>query len=195
MVEPLDTWFKREIFPHEEALTRYLRRHWRQDPDEIHDLRQETYIRLYQAALTSRPMTPRAFLFTTARNLIADRLRRARVVTIDTAGDLEVLNVVRDDLSPERHLAGRQELRVLAAAFDRLPAKSRETVWLRRVERLSQKEVAIRLGIAQKTVEWHLQRGMKRLADALFGNETSGGETIEEPMEKSEQGHGQQSTD
>lgn len=190
MTDSVDAWFKREVLVHEAALMRFIRRYWSRHPDEIHDLRQETYIRVYETALRSRPAIPRAFLFTTAKHLMADRIRRQRVMTIDTVGDLEVLNVLNDDLSPERRIAARQELRVLAKAFDSLPPKCRETVWLRRVERLSQQEVATRLGVAQKTVEWHLQRGMKRLADALFGS--SMGRESEANVDASESQHGQQ---
>src|SRR5690348_11395197 len=68
MEETLEAWFIREILAHEEALVRYLSRHWPKQ-DEILDLRQETYIRVYETAHVSRPLTPRAFLFTTARNL------------------------------------------------------------------------------------------------------------------------------
>ncbi len=52
--EPLDTWFKREILAHEAALVRCLTRTWR-DREEILDLRQEIYIRVYEAASNSRP--------------------------------------------------------------------------------------------------------------------------------------------
>jgi RNA polymerase sigma factor (sigma-70 family) len=193
--EDLDSWFKREIVVHEAALMHFIRRHWRRGAGEILDLRQETYVRVYAAAMISRPAVPRAFLFTTARNLMADWVRRQRVVTIDTVGDLELLLVMRDELTPERRAAARQELRVLAQALDALPPRCRETVWLRRVERLSQKEVATRLGVAQKTVEWQLQKGMKRLADALFGKETHDAALSEADNDESESRHGKQQAD
>lgn len=171
MDESLKTWFVREILVHEEALVRYLRRIWR-TPDEVYDLRQETYIRVYQAAATQRPASPKAFLFATARHLIADRIRRQRVITIDTMGDLEALNVLIDEISPEQRVGARQELRHLAVAFDQLPEQCRKTVWMRRVEELSQKEVAHRLGISPRTVEKHLMKGIRLLANALFGGDT-----------------------
>ena len=62
-------------------------------------------------------------------------------------------------------------LRRLADALDRLPDRCREVVWLRRVEELSQKDVASRLGISEKTVEKHIAKGMRLLADALFTSE------------------------
>ena len=44
-------------------------------------------------------------------------------------------------------------------------------VWLRRVEELSQKDVALRLGISEKTVEKHIAKGMRLLAGQLFGGD------------------------
>src|SRR3546814_3782198 len=72
MDDSLDDWFAREILVHEGALESFLRRAW-PNRDEIHDLRQEAYVRVYEAAARSRPTTPRAFLFTTARHLVTDR--------------------------------------------------------------------------------------------------------------------------
>lgn len=188
MTDSLDAWFKREILVHEDALMRFLRALWKRDPADIHDLRQEVYARVYEAAVLSRPVSPHAFLFTAAKHLVTDRIRRERVVSIDTVGDLEELDAIVDEISPERQTMARQELRTLARAFDSLPPKCRDTVWFRRVERLSTREVAARLGITQKTVEGHLTKGLKRLADALFGDDMNGSQS---PPEKSrERSHG-----
>jgi RNA polymerase sigma factor (sigma-70 family) len=168
MDESVDTWFKREIVVHEAALMRFLRRSW-PHPQDLHDLRQETYIRVYEAAARSRPRQAKAFLFATAKHLIMDRVRRQRIVTIDSVGDLETLDVIIDEMSPERRIGARQELRALAQAFDDLPPKCRETVWLRRVDRLPQRQVAARMGVTEKTVEKHLMKGMRLLTNALLG--------------------------
>ena len=168
MNDDLDRWFAREILVHEEALVRYLRRVW-PVADDLHDLRQEAYIRIYEAAARARPSSPKSFLFTTVRNLITDRVRRERVVSIEVRDDLEELNVLVDEMSPERVTNARQELRNLAAAFDALSPKRREVLWLRRVEELSQKEAARRMGVTEATVEKHLSTGLRQLADLLFG--------------------------
>jgi RNA polymerase sigma-70 factor (ECF subfamily) len=183
--DSLDTWFEREILVHEAALVRYLRHMWRRR-DDIHDLRQDIYIRVYEAAAKARPTSPKSFLFSTARHLMADHVRRRRVVSIDTMGDLEALNVLVDDLSPEERLHARQELRRFAKALDLLPPKCREVVWMRRVDELPQQEVATRLGISQKTVEKHVMKGMRLLADALFGSTLNAG--AREPVEGSANG-------
>ncbi len=168
MDEDLDRWFIREIVAHEAALTRYIARIW-SDPSEAHDIRQDAYIRVYESAANARPNSPKSFLFQTARNLMVDRRRRQRVVSIECVEDLEALHVSVDELSPERRLSALQELRLLAAAFNALPSKCRNVVWLRRVEGLSQREVAQRLNIGETTVEKHVARGVKALANVFFG--------------------------
>src|SRR5690606_33333873 len=60
----LDDWFIREILVHEEVLMSYLFRRW-PIRSEVPDLRQEVYVRVYEAAAKARPAAPRAFLFTT----------------------------------------------------------------------------------------------------------------------------------
>ncbi len=195
MDDSLDAWFAREILAHEDALVSYLRRSWG-NRDDIHDLRQETYVRVYEAAARMRPTTPKSFMFTTARHLMTDRLRRGRVVSIETVGDLDALNVLVDEISPERRLDARQVLKRLADAFDRLPDRCREVVWLRRVEELSQKQVAARLGISEKTVEKHVAKGVRLIAEYFYANEQAhrGGRS-DATGAKQGNGHGQQQTD
>lgn len=184
----LDNWFVEEILVHEDALLRYLRRHWLRH-DEVHDLRQELYARVYEAAARSLPAQPKAFLFASARHLMADRLRRARVVSIEPMGDFEPSSVLVDEVSPERWTGGRQALMRLADAFDCLPDRCREVVWLRRVEELSQKEVAARMGISEKTVEKHIAKGMRLLADRLFGGDADARCDARQPAAGRNDGH------
>jgi len=168
MPTEFDDWFVREILAHERALTLFLQRSW-PHRHELHDLRQEVYARIYEAAARTRPTAPKAFLFATARHLMTDRLRRSRVVSIEAVGDLEALNVLVDEESPEHWLGGQQVLKRLAEAFDRLPGRCREVVWLRRVEELPQREVAMRLGISEKTVEKHVAKGARLIAEYFHG--------------------------
>jgi RNA polymerase sigma-70 factor (ECF subfamily) len=96
-------------------------------------------------------------------------VRRERVVHIEARGDLDALNVLVDEISPERRASARQELARLARAFDLLPLRCRDVMWLTKVESLTQREVASRLGINQKAVEKQVSRGIRLLAEALFG--------------------------
>lgn len=168
MITALDQWFAQEILPLEGALVRYLTRVW-PNSTEVLDLRQDIYVRVYESARRNLPTSPRAFLFTTARNLLTDRIRHSRVVFIDSTPDFDTLQVLVDEISPERRLGARQELHRLARAFDSLSEKCRNVVWLRRVEGLSQRETAQRLGLLEGAVESQLARGVRVLALAVFG--------------------------
>jgi RNA polymerase sigma factor (sigma-70 family) len=173
-----DQWFAEQILSHEVSLTRYLHRVW---PviSEIPDLRQDIYVRVYEHARQSPPTSPRAFLFATARNLLADHMRRKRVVSIEATADAGVFDLLVDDLSPERQVGAAQELQSLARAFDSLSDKCRSVVWLRRIEGLSQRDTAERLGLREAAVESQLARGMRALARAVFGSDDTGSDAVE----------------
>jgi RNA polymerase sigma-70 factor (ECF subfamily) len=193
--DSLNSWFAREILVHESALMRYLLRSWFRR-EEIHDLRQEIYVRVYEAAAKARPALPKSFMFTTARHLMTDRLRRGRVVSIEAVGDIDALNVLIDEISPERRMGARQELKRLTDAFDRLPDRCREVVWLRRVEELSQKQVAARMGISEKTVEKQVAKGARLIAEYFYGGNHARRPAHSDAMDTAyENGHGQQQGD
>ena len=197
MATEFDDWFVREVLVHERALSLFLQRSW-PHRDEWHDLRQEVYARVYEAAGRTRPDAPKAFLFATARHLMTDRLRRSRVVSIEPVGDFESSNVyLIDEVSPERWTGTRQALKRVVEALDRLPDRCREVVWLRRVEELPQKDVACRLGISEKTVEKHLAKGMRLIADHLYGGDAVpalDGRRARPVMDEDD-AHGRQQTD
>jgi RNA polymerase sigma factor (sigma-70 family) len=163
MADWLDLWFKSEVLVHEEILMRFLARSWPRR-DELPDLRQEIYARICEAALESRPQSPKAFLFSIAKHLMIDRRRRERIVSIQAAGDVDFSNDLLEEKTPDRHARAHQELARLARAFDRLPEKCRRVVWMRRVLDIPQREVAERLGLSERTVEGQVLRGIQLLA-------------------------------
>ncbi|HET7085499.1 MAG TPA: sigma-70 family RNA polymerase sigma factor [Rhizomicrobium sp.] len=163
----LDCWFVAEVLPLEQTLVRYMRRHW-PDAAEIPDLRQEVYIRIYEAARYERPAPIKPYLLLTARNLMIDRLRRKNVVKIETLDEIGWQEISDNEPSPEQRVAARQELRRMQRTLDELPPRCREVIVLRRIHGLSQREVAARMGIREDTVESQIAKGMQILADAAL---------------------------
>ncbi len=161
----LDAWFLREVLPLEAALMHFLRRNWRNRAD-FADLRQDVYVRIYEAARKQRPSKPRAFLFTTARNLLINRVRREQIVPIETFADLDMLE--SPDISLDRTIIARDELRLLQDALETLAPRAREAITLRQIEGLSLREIAQRMNIAEKTVERHITIALRGLADYLY---------------------------
>jgi RNA polymerase sigma-70 factor (ECF subfamily) len=172
--DELNAWFVQEVLPLEAVLERYLRRNWR-DRDDVPDLRQEVYARVYDSCARGRPDSAQAFVLSTARNLLVDRARRAQIVSIETFADMDALAPRLDELSPERHLAARSELRLLQGALNLLPAPCREVIELRKIEDLPQREVAARLGITEDRVERLLAKGVQALDEALQAATQGGG--------------------
>ncbi|WP_457326203.1 RNA polymerase sigma factor [Roseateles sp. P5_E11] len=162
-------WFSKEVLPLEPALMRLLRRHWRHAED-LPDLRQEVYMRVYESAQrTGVPEATAAFVFTCARNLLVDQVRRAQVVPFEVVADLEDLPAQpSNDFTPERLAESRQKLELLQLALDDLPPRCREVVMLRKIDGLSNKEIADRLGIAEGTIEKQITVGVRALAETLF---------------------------
>ena len=166
--ETLDDWFMRTVLPHEAALLRYLYRNWRDNPADVKDLSQEVLTRVYKAAKKDRPQQIKSFIFTTARNLLCDIIRRSKVVRIDTGMDLERMDIAGDEVAIDEQISARQELEHLEEALDTLPLKCRKVVLLRRVHGYSQRETAQHLGISESAVASHIQRGINRLSEALY---------------------------
>jgi len=168
----LGSWFIREVFPLEATLMQFLQRYWRNESD-LADLKQDVYVRIYEAAKTTRPNPVRPFLLTIARNIVIDKVRKEQVVPIEAVTDLEALNIAMDVPGPDRTAASRDDLRRLQSAINRLPPRYREAVVLAQVEGLSSQEIAIRMGITKSAVSHYLKRGIRSLADMLYGEPQS----------------------
>lgn len=64
-------------------------------------------------------------------------------------------------------LCGLIDFWVKVEAIDNLPARCREIVILRKLHSMPQKEVALHLALSEKTVEAHVNRGIKRCEEYL----------------------------
>lgn len=157
-------WFLRNILPHEPALRGWLSRSATPgvDPD---DIIQESYSILAELESVDGIRHPRAYLFQVARSIIMRHVRRARIVPIHAVEDLERLDPPDDEASPEQRTIDRDELRRLASAIAAMPPKTQQAFVLRRVNGLSQREVAARMRISENTVETHISRGVLFLID------------------------------
>ncbi|UAK23348.1 RNA polymerase sigma factor [Sphingomonas nostoxanthinifaciens] len=165
-LRPIDAWFASSILPHEADLLRQARR-WSGNDDEARDLVHEAYTQLLQLSAWDHIGTPAAYAARMIRNLALQRMRRAQIVPIRQFAALEELD--HPDLAPDSFAvcAGRDEMRRVMAAINRLPPASRRVVLLRKFEELPPREIAKRLGLSLSTVEKHLSRGMFLLVRAL----------------------------
>jgi RNA polymerase sigma-70 factor (ECF subfamily) len=167
-VNDVNAWFIREVLPLEPLIMRYLRRQW-PNPSEIEDIRQDVYVRCHEAGRRQIPNPTKPFVFRVAHDLLVDRIRREQVVPIEAVADFDELDIAIDAPSPDRSVIARDELRRLQAALDKLPPRAREAVVLGRIEGLSGREIAQRMGISAAAVSVHLANGIEVLGDILYG--------------------------
>lgn len=147
-----------------DALRRYVRRLVR-SRDAADEIVQEAFLRTY--AQGDAVHTPRAFLFSTARNLASDRRRHDRIAATDTVGDFDDSRVVSSRGALEEQLIADEASRLLREAVDRLPPQCHAAFALRVFHGHSYKEIGDRLGLAQKTVEKHIAYGLLRTHEYL----------------------------
>mgnify|MGYP001057820496 CR=1 FL=1 len=155
-------WLATQVLPHEPALRRWLRKHAPGNVD-CDDVIQETYAILAGLGEVGHIANPRAYLFTAAQSVLLQQVRRARIVSIESVAEIERLDITQDERSPERHAIAGQELRRIGEALAALPDKCRQVFLLRKVDGLSQREIAARLGISENTVEKHIVKGLRLL--------------------------------
>ncbi len=158
-------WLAANVLPHERALRAWLVD--RTNPAEIDDVVQETYAILAGLPTVAQIHNPRAYAFQVAQTVVLQRLRRAAIVRIDAVEEIERLSISNDEPSAEQLVSDRQELRQAAMLIAALPPKCRQAFVLRKVEGLSQREIARRMGVSEGTVEKHIAKGVRILMDAL----------------------------
>lgn len=160
-------WIASHILPLEGEVRGWLARHARTlGRADVDDVIQEAFARLWSADLPAIH-NPRAYFYSMVRNLLAERARHARVVPMERMGEIEALRIISEEPGPERRVAARQELECLLRAVADLPRQCRRVFELRKFDDLSHREIAQRLGIAEKTVEKHLAKALLRVTAAM----------------------------
>src|SRR6185295_5817209 len=132
-------------------------------PADGADATQETFVRAFthlERYDRARPLLP--WLFTIARRLCIDHQRARR----HEAPAPERMPA-SGHASVEAHVSAREELALLARAFEGLPEGPREALALFHLHDLSYKEIAEQLEIPMGTVMTWIHRGREGLRTAL----------------------------
>ena len=155
-------WFSEEVHVHEPSLRAYLRTQFPFTRD-MDDVVQESFLRLWRVRMEQPVRYAKALLFKVARHLVIDTARRNQISPINPIPDLNALPVVDDGRpGPAEAACKRDEVVMLAAAIDSLPARCREILILRKLHGVPQKEIAAQLGLSEQTVQVQVSRGVRR---------------------------------
>lgn len=153
-------------------LRRYLAR-MLGNPTEAQDVAHDAYVRVYPTVTRQPAEHPEALLYTTARRLAINRLKRRSVSPIAREG-VSVDAAASASPGVAQQVMARQELALLERAIAELPDGCRSVLLLRKVELLSHREIAERLGIAISTVEKQHARALRLLRTAMTRQLESG---------------------
>ena len=126
------------------------------DSGAADEVLQETYIRMLNAP-TMDELPRKAYLYTTATNLLRDRWRKLK---------REQKLWEMSELTERVH----QKLNLpldMASVFDHLSAKERAILWLAHVEEMSHQEIGAILGVKEKSVRVMVFRAREKAKSLL----------------------------
>ncbi len=149
--------YRTTLVPLRRYLTRLLR-----DAGEAQDVAHDAYVRIYPKIKNNTAEQPEALLYTIARRLAFNRLKRRRIAPFIT----DPADTERAPSSTPRvvqQVMARQEANRLEEAIARLPEGCRTVLLLRKIELLSHKDISKRLGIAVSTIEKQHARALRLL--------------------------------
>lgn len=146
-------------------LRRYLAR-MLGNPTEAQDVAHDAYLRVKPELDQQRAHHPEALLYTTARRLALNQIKRRRISPI-SGGPAWVDDAATTAPGVVQQVMARQELHHLEQAIAQLPSGCRAVLLLRKLELLSHQEIAARLGISISTVEKQHARALRLLRTAL----------------------------
>lgn len=130
------------------------------------DLAHDTFVRLIAKGSTPPPEQSRAYLAQIANGLVVDLYRRRRI----EAAYLETIAHLPEPQapSPETRAMVIETLVEIDALLDSLPAKARQAFLLCRLEGLSYRDIAVRLGVSASSVEKFVARALAACYQSQF---------------------------
>ena len=144
-----------------QELCTYVRSSFGNGPPDPEDVVQAAFIRYATVPDRAAILNPRAFLYTTARNIVIDHRRHERAVARN-AHNVLTLTIDEDlsEITPERVLSGKERLRQLMDLLERMPERQRNVVLLNRVKGQTVREIADYYGMAEDTVRKQISRAI-----------------------------------
>jgi RNA polymerase sigma factor (sigma-70 family) len=153
--------YQATINPLRRYLTRFLG-----DSTEAQDVAHDAFMRVYPTLERNGAVKPEALLYTTARRLALNQIKRRRIAPIAGTTD-HPESAVSTAPGVVQEVMARQELDRLQAAIADLPPGCRTVLLLRKLDLLSHQEIADRLGISVSTVEKQHARALRLLRTTL----------------------------
>lgn len=132
---------------------------------DAEDFAQEVYLRLSRMKDHSGILSNRAFLFTTATNLLRDKSRRLATQLDKASVSLDNVSLQCTSGDPADRIQHAEELATAHRAIGSLNDNCRKAFWLSRIDGLSYPEIANVMGVSVSMVEKHISQALRRLRE------------------------------
>jgi len=145
------------------------------------DIFQDTFVRILTKKGKYRGQGHfRAFIFTVARNLVYDMLRKRRVrkeISLDsiTGDEDQSFELSVDETTPVDVLTKKERETIVNRAIDELPPKLKEAVILKRFCNYSYEDIAEMVGCSTSAIKMRVSRALSQLGKMIseYENERS----------------------
>jgi len=141
------------------------------DPEAALDLSQEAFLRVWRNVSKLQGLTPqrqRYWLYTVAKNLVADLYRGSAPRRAARQGVLAGLRSGGNhEEGPQAALESRERLEAVDRTMSKLPEDLRTALVLQVMGRLSSSQIGEALGMPAGTVRYRIAMARKRLAELL----------------------------
>ncbi|WP_454887651.1 RNA polymerase sigma factor [Sphingomonas oryzagri] len=137
--------------------------------EDIHDLVQDAFAHMASARASAYTDKPEAYLQRIARNLLYDRSRRTDIRLAGLHVPVEEALSVSTSADQGWAIEADDARKRYLAALDELPSRTREIFLLNRADGLTYHEIAERLGVTNKGIEYHMARALAHLHRTFYG--------------------------
>lgn len=133
------------------------------DEDQAKDILQDIFFALWRNRESLEIKAVAAYLYRSVRYEVTRALRKGQ---LKGAHEEYLAGLPSPDSSETQIDLAELESQV-KESLDRMPRKSREVFYLSRFEDLSNKEIAEKLCLSQRTVEWHISSALQHLRQSM----------------------------
>lgn len=163
-----DSSIERLYRDYRDELCRKLRRMFGSGPPDPEDAAQTAFVRLASMDDPGRVLNPRAFLFTTARNIVLDH-KRSQGVQFEYARNAIATGAHEnlDELTPEHVYLHRERFEIVRRTLEKLPEKQKVVLNLHRNHGYTYQQIARETGWSYGDVHRQMDAALATLMDAL----------------------------
>jgi len=144
------------------------------------DVKQSTFLHVWEFSRHSKVNNPKALMFKIARNLACNELRRrkrfdAAFVTTSDYSENEIEQATCSTTpSPEQITSLRDDIQRVFKVINDLPERPKQTIIMHRMHGLSYKAIAQKLDVSQSSVEKYMIEALKRMRKCLAQDHDQG---------------------